>query len=143
MSKFGPKNQNRQFDTKTNSNMQNSVVMFTLSIFDWKIPFLGKFGPKTQNCQFKLKFGILTNSNMQNSVVMFTLSVFDWKYPFWVNLVQETKFDNLSRNLAHRLIQICRIQWWCLLFLFLTGGTLFCQIVSKNKNCQFQLKFDG
>ena len=40
---FGPKNQNYQFKLKfgtyTNSNMQNSMVMFILSVFDWKYPF--------------------------------------------------------------------------------------------------------
>ena len=45
--------------------MENSVVMFTFSVFDWKCPF-GKFGPKIQNCQFKRKFGTYTDSNMQN-----------------------------------------------------------------------------
>ena len=53
------------FNTKTNSNKQNSMVVFTFSVLD-ETPFLGKFGPKSQNCQFKLKFGTLTNSDMQN-----------------------------------------------------------------------------
>ena len=37
------KNQNCQFDlkfgTKTNLNMQNSMVMFTFFVFDWNTPF--------------------------------------------------------------------------------------------------------
>ena len=41
--KVGPKNQNCQFKMKcgtlTNSNMQNSMVMLTLSVFDWNYPF--------------------------------------------------------------------------------------------------------
>ena len=40
---FSPKNQNRQFRLKfgtyANSNMQNSMVMFTPSVFDRKYPF--------------------------------------------------------------------------------------------------------
>ena len=40
---FGPKYQNCQFKlkfaNKSNSNMQNSMVMFTFSVFDWKYPF--------------------------------------------------------------------------------------------------------
>ena len=40
MGKFCPKYQNRQFKLKfstyTNSNIQNSMVVFTFSIFDWK-----------------------------------------------------------------------------------------------------------
>ena len=57
---FGPKNQNVKFKLKfgtyTNSNMQNSMALFTFSVLDMKL-FLGKFGLKNQNCQFKLKFG--------------------------------------------------------------------------------------
>ena len=41
--KFVPENQNCQFKlkfgTKTNWNMQNSVVLFTFSVFDWKYCF--------------------------------------------------------------------------------------------------------
>ena len=40
--KFGPKNQNCQFNLKfgtwTNSNMQNSMAMFNFSAFDWNYP---------------------------------------------------------------------------------------------------------
>ena len=53
---------------------------------------------------------------MQNLTVMFTFFVFDWKHLFWVNLVQKIKIFSLGRNLVPRLIQICRIQWWCSLF---------------------------
>ena len=46
--KFGPKNQNYQFELKfgtyTNLNMQNSVVVFTFSIFDQKYLFFGGGG---------------------------------------------------------------------------------------------------
>ena len=42
--KFGPKIQNYlfkvKFGTKTNSNMQNSMVMFTFFVFKLEIPFL-------------------------------------------------------------------------------------------------------
>ena len=43
LGKFGPKNRNchfmLKFDTYTNSRMQNSIVIFILSVFDWKYPF--------------------------------------------------------------------------------------------------------
>ena len=43
LGKFGPKNQNchfkLKFGTYTNSNMQNSMVMFSFSVFDRKYPF--------------------------------------------------------------------------------------------------------
>ena len=57
-------------------------------------------------------------------------SIFDWKYLFWVNLVQKLKIISLTWKFVTRIIQICRIPWWCSLFLFL-----------KNQNCQFELKF--
>ena len=95
-----------------------------------EIPFLGRFGPKNQNYQFKLKFGTYTNSNMQNSMLMFTFSGFDWKYPFWANLVQKVKIISWSWNLVPRLNRVCRIQWWCLLFLSLMENTYFGQIWS-------------
>ena len=73
--KFGPKrNQICQFKlifgTSTNSNMQNSVVVFILC-FRLEISFLGKFGPKNKNYLLKLKLSTNSNSNMQNSMVIF------------------------------------------------------------------------
>ena len=34
---------------RTNSNMQNSMVVFPFSVLNQKHPFLGKFGKKNQN----------------------------------------------------------------------------------------------
>ena len=37
---------------------------------------------------------------------------------------------------------MCRIQWWCSLFLFQTENNPFgANLVQKNQNCQFKLKF--
>ena len=53
--KFGPKNQNCQFklkfDTKTNSNTQSSLMIFT---FGFQLEILAKFGAKIQHCKFNL-----------------------------------------------------------------------------------------
>ena len=38
-----------KFDAKTNSNMQNSMLVFIFSVFWLGIPILGKFGQKNQN----------------------------------------------------------------------------------------------
>ena len=67
-------------------------------------------------------------------------SFFDWNYLFWVNLVQKLKIISLSWNFVPRLIQICRVPWWCSLFLFATGNTFLDKFDSKNQNCQFELK---
>ena len=84
-----------KFDSKTNSNTQNSMVVYTLSVLGYKYPFwatfLGEFGPKNQNCQFELKIGTKTNANMKNSMVMVIFSVFDPKYPLFGNFFRNSK----------------------------------------------------
>ena len=80
---------------------------------------------------FKVKFGTQTNLNIQNSLVMFTFFVFLWKYPFWLTFIQKSEIVSLSWNSAPRLIWICRTQWWCSLYLFLTGSNLFLEICFK------------
>ena len=60
LGKFGETSQNYhlklKFSTYNNLDMQNSMVMLILSVFNQKYLFL-KFGPKIQNYQFQLKFG--------------------------------------------------------------------------------------
>ena len=68
-----------KFDTYTNSNMQNSMEVFTFSVIEQKRLFWGKFGPKKQNGQFKVKFSTKSNSNMPDSMVVSTFSVLDQK----------------------------------------------------------------
>ena len=111
--------------------MQNSMMLFTFFVFEWKYLFWANLVQKNQNFHFKLKFGTYTNSNMQNSMVMFIFLVFDRKYPFLANLVEKVKIISWSLNLVARLIQICWIQWCCSLFSFLIGRALLGQIWSK------------
>ena len=68
-------------------------------------------------------------------------SVLNWKFFFWINLVQKLKVISLSWNFVPRLIQICKVQWSCSLFLFPTGSTFLGKFGPKNQNCQFELKF--
>ena len=67
--------------------MQNSVVVFILSVLNQKYPFqvklFGKCGQKNQNCQFEQKIGTRTNLNMNNSMTMFIFTVFDQKNHFF------------------------------------------------------------
>ena len=61
-SKLGPNVQSCQFrlkfGTKTNLNMQNSVVVSTSAVLNWKHPFLRKFDPKNLTIVYlSLKFG--------------------------------------------------------------------------------------
>ena len=55
-----------------------------------------------------------------------TFSSCDWKCPFWAKTwSKKIKIVSLSWNLITRAIRICRIQWWCSHFPFLTGNVLF------------------
>ena len=68
-------------------------------------------------------------------------SVFNWKHVFWVNLVERLKIISISWNFVTRLVQICRIQWWCSLFLLSIGNTFLGNFDLKNKICHLELKF--
>ena len=106
-------------------------IKWCLFCFRPDITCLGQFRLKNQNCQLAVKLDTWTNSNMLNSMMLFTFFVFDRKYPFLANLVQKVKIMSWSWNLVARLIRICRIQWCCLFYFFLSGNTLFGQIWSK------------
>ena len=64
-------------------------------------------------------------------MVICIFSIFEQKYPLWANLVQNICQLKLKVG-TWGLGQICRIQWWCSLFSFLTKNTLFGKIWSKN-----------
>ena len=102
--------------------MQNSIVVFILFVQTGNT-FFGQSWSKNEKCELKLKFGTYTNSNMQNSIVVFTFFCFRLETRFL------GKFG--PKKLVSRLIPICRIQWWCLLFLFQMGNFLFMLIRFK------------
>ena len=95
LSKIGPKNENCQLKLKfgyyTNSNMQNSIMVFTFYVLEQKYSFWANLVQKNQNCKFRLKIGAYANSNMPNSMVLLTFSVFDRKHHFEANLFQKFK----------------------------------------------------
>ena len=88
------KKSNDQFKLKfgicTNSNMQNSIVVFTFFVFDQKFIFWENLVQNVKIVRLRL--------NLQNSMMLFTFFVFDWKYTFWANLVQKIKIVSLSWN---------------------------------------------
>ena len=74
LKKFGPRISNCQFNLKfgtlTKSNIQNSMVVFTLSLFDQK------YCSNKSKFSFSADIGPSTDSNMHKSMVMFIFSVF-------------------------------------------------------------------
>ena len=72
--------------------MRNLIVILTVSILDWKIPFWTNLVQENQNNSYKLKFGVEYHSRILNQMVMFTFSALYRKDPFWANLVKKFKF---------------------------------------------------
>ena len=115
------KNQNCQFklnfSTYTNSNMQNSMVVFILFVSDWKYPFWTHLFQKIKTVSLRWNLEPLLIRILR---IQWRCSLF----LFWTgnkllgNLIQKIKIVSLSWNLVPRLIRICKTQWWCSLFLF-------------------------
>ena len=123
-----------KFDTKTNLNMQNSMMMFTFSVFDLKYLFGANLVHKIKVVRLSWNFALdeFEYPELCRKYVLLTFSVLDQKNPFWPNLVKKIKNVSLSWNLVPRAIWKCRIRWWCSLFWFLTINIVLGQIWSKN-----------
>ena len=87
-------------------------VYFWLEVF-----FRGNMFQEFKNICWSWNFETETNSNIWKLMAVF-FSLLDRKYPFLVNLVQKFKFVALTWNLVPRLLRICKILWWCSLFVF-------------------------
>ena len=71
---------------------------------------------------------------MQTLIVLGLLVLFSTGNTFfWVHLVQDLKIISFSWNFVRRLIPICRIPWWCSLFLLSTGNTFLSKFGPKIK----------
>ena len=122
LSKVGQKNENFQF--KLNLSIRQSRIwriQWWCSLFlllTWNFAFLRNLFQKIKIVWRSWKFRVENNSNMQNSMVIFIFYFLDWKYPSWVNLFHKFKIVSLSWNILPRLFWICKIRWWCSLFLY-------------------------
>ena len=94
-----------KFDSKTNLNMQNSIVVSILPVWGWKYSFLGEFAKKIKifSLSWKLVPRLIRIWRIRWWCSFF--SVFDWKYSFFGNFFQNSK------------LKICQIQWWFSFFL--------------------------
>ena len=119
MGKFGPKCQNYQFKLKfgsySNSNMQNSMMLFTFFIFDQECTFWANL---VQIVTVSLRWNLITRLIWICKIQWQCSLFFNWKHPFWANLVHNIKIVSLRLNLVVSLIRICR-------------NTVFVQISSK------------
>ena len=145
LDKFGPKNQNTHFMLKfgieTNSNMQNSMTLFSFFTFEWKYPFWAKLVQKIKilTLCWNLVLTLIRACRIQ------------WWCPFFLFLIGNTLFGQISSKkselsveaeiLVPGLIRICRIQWYCSRFLFLWEIPFFGEFGPKSQTYMFKLKF--
>ena len=142
---FGPKHQNCHFKLKcgtfSNSSKQNSMVLFILSVFDWKYPFWVNLvrDIKIISRSWNLVARLIQICRIQWCCSFFF--VFEWKYSFWPILVQKFKIVTLSWNLVPTLIWTCEIQWSCSFFFFWVEIPFWGKLGPKHQNSHFKLKF--
>ena len=123
--KFGPKNQKCllkvKFDSYTNSNMQNSVVVFTFSALDLKYLFC-------TNVVQKIK---IVNLSWKMVLRLIRIWRIQWWCSFFLFLTESILFlENFQKNkifcrswkLEPRRIRICGVWWWFLFFIFYIGN---------------------
>ena len=91
--------------------MQNSMMLFSFFVFEWKYPFWANLVEKFEivTLCWNLVARLIRTCKIQWWCSFFF--VFDWKYRFWSNLIQKIKIISWSLNLVARLIRICWIQW--------------------------------
>ena len=119
----------------TNSNMQNSMVMFTFSVFDQEYAFWA-------NLVQKIKIVSSGWNLILKLIQIFRIHffVFDREYSFGTNLVQKSN-NKLKLKFGTYANSNMQSSMECPLFLFLIGNTLFGQFGPKSQNYQFKLKF--
>ena len=101
LSIFGPKNQNYQFNLKfsttyNNSNMQNSMLIFTFFVFDHNYTLWVKL---VENVKIIFVSRLIATCRISSCVHFFHV---------WSEM--PLRIISLSSHLVTRLIQICRIQ---------------------------------
>ena len=129
-----------KFGILTNSNIKNSIVLLTFSVFDRKYLFRATLVQKIKvvcfNWNLVLKQTWSCSIQCGCSFILFLTG----NIAFGKTWSQNSKIIFRMWNLGPRLIPMCRTVWYSLLLrswpeiTFLSKG-------SKNQNCQFKLKF--
>ena len=85
--------------------MKNLMVLFILSVSDWKYPFWANLIEKFKFVCYSRKL-VASLIRICNSVVLFAFSVFDRKHLFWPKLsTKKIKIASLTWNFAPTIIQ--------------------------------------
>ena len=99
MRKFDPKVESClfkvKFSTQTNSDIKNSIVMFTFS-FSTENTLFGQIWFQNSKSH-EVKLVTQSHSDMWNAMIIFTFSIFDRKYPLRTTLVQKIKIVKIVK----------------------------------------------
>ena len=121
LSKFGPKIQNCQFKlkfgTETNSNKQNSMVLFTFSVFNREYPFWVSLVQKLKIVSFSWNLVMMIKRSgreifydvtdylpYKNPLIMQTFEKIMLKQAFWLSTVFFHPWPTFIRTTWHGLI---------------------------------------
>ena len=144
--KFGPKSQNYQlklkFGTYTNSNMQNSIMLFPFLLFEWKYPFWGNMVQKNKIVTLSWN---LVPTIIRTCRIQWWCSFF---FCFWSEIPFWDKFGRKSQNyhLKLKFVTYTNSNMKNSMMLF----SVFCFWVQipflgkfdpKSQNSHFKLKF--
>ena len=128
LGKFGPKHWNYHFKLKfgtySNSGMQNSMVMFILSVFDLKYPFWA-------NLVQKIKIVTLSWNLVPTLIRTWRIQ---WWCSFFLFLRENILFGKFGPKSQNCHFKLKFGQWSCPLFLFLIGNAVFGEIWCKKSN---------
>ena len=123
--------------------MQNSMVVFTFSVFDWKYTFSAYLVQKIKivSLSWNLVPRLILTYRIQ-WMVMLPFFRLQLEIPFLDKFSPKLQNCLFIWKLVLRHIRICRIQW-CSLFLLLTKYIypFFDKFSPRNQNCQIKLKF--
>ena len=103
----------------TNSNLQNSMVVFNLFVLDWKNPFWISLVQKTKivSSTWNLVPELIRLCRIKWRCLSFFFC-FGPRKTFLSKFAPKIKIFSLRRNLILIFIWITRIQWHCSLFVF-------------------------
>ena len=113
--------------------------MFIFFVFDRKYPFGAS--PKNQNYQLKLEFGTYTNSNMHNSIMLFSFLFLSGNTLFGQILSKKSKLSVESEIWQLDYFEYAEFSDAAHFFCFSVEIPFLAKFGPQNQNSRFKLKF--
>ena len=128
--------------------MQNSIVMFTFPVFNWKYSFWMKMNQKIKIVSLSENLVPRLTCILRINLIVYLVPTLIWickiqcvvhifcfrlEIPFLGKFSSKIRIASLSWNLVPRLISICRIQWKCDFFTFRLQMPFWANSIQKSK----------